>query len=315
MRKAIGDLPQHTPAFTGHVPKWSGLRACTTLAACGLRLGRLRCLSHLREYFANGFVGPWAALFSPGLQPLDLFFEIREEVWAAEHRAPRPDYRLDLFPHDPLLPVAFEEEVFVDEPAVHDARHHLPITEHHAHVRVFPATGRTDSRHFLHAFHMEIGAEPLARFAQSGLPPLLEQPQHQIHLLVRYFSHVSSFGLDCRFVFRGTSFMTAPFVSLFRRNLFTTSAVNPPVDITLPAISTALLMQNGHIGSSSRGAAVHRERFASARFRTPSWICPQPFVTPFRWSSSIRPSAECRNWISVPPSTSLKRYWTFETTG
>src|SRR5438445_10100739 len=85
MRKAVGDLPQHTPAFTGHVPKWSGLRACTTLAACGLRLGRLRCLSHLREYFANGFVGPWAALFSPGLQPLDLFFEIREEVWAAEH--------------------------------------------------------------------------------------------------------------------------------------------------------------------------------------------------------------------------------------
>src|SRR6267378_4323663 len=141
MRKAVGDLPQHTPAFTGHVPKWSGLRACTTLAACGLRLGRLRCLSHLREYFANGFVGPWAALFSPGLQPLDLFFEIREEVWAAEHRAPRADHRLYLFPNNPLFPVAFEEEVFVDEPAVHDARHHLPIAEHHAHVRVFLAAG------------------------------------------------------------------------------------------------------------------------------------------------------------------------------
>ena len=37
--------------------------------------------------------------------------------------------------------------------------------------------------------------------------------------------------------------------------------------------------------------AVHRKRDASARFRTPSWICFQPPVTPFRWSSKISPSA------------------------
>src|SRR6266436_1158099 len=202
MRKAVGDLPQHTPAFTGHVPKWSGLRACTTLAACGLRLCCLRCLSHLREHFANGFVGPWAALFSPGLQPPDLFFEIREEVWAAEHRTPRANHRLYLFPNNPLFPVAFEEEVFVDEPAVHDARHHLPVSEHHAHVRVFLAARRTHAHQVVRSFHVEVGGEPIPRFAQSGLAPLLEQPQHQIDLLVRYFSHVSSFGLDYRLVFK-----------------------------------------------------------------------------------------------------------------
>src|SRR5229473_2895219 len=265
------------------------------LSSRGLHLWSLTCLLHLREHLANGFVGPGAALLPPSFQVVALLFQVGEEVWAAEHRAPRAQHRFHLFKHRPLFAVAFEEKLLVNQPAVHDARHHLPVTEHHAHVRVFLAAGRTHAHQVVRSFHVEVGAEPIPRFTQSGLAPLLEQPQHQIDLLIRYFSHVSSLGLDCGFVFRGTSFMTAPFVSLFERNLFTTSAVNPPVDITLPAISMALPIQNGHIGSSSRGVAVHRERFASARFRTPSCICPQPFVTPFRWSSSIRPSAACRN--------------------
>jgi len=32
-------------------------------------------------------------------------------------------------------------------------------------------------------------------------------------------------------------------------------------------------------------------------------------------SSGTNPRAECRNVISVPPSTSLRRYCTFDTTG
>src|SRR5260370_20746092 len=104
------------------------------LGARGLRLGRLSCLLHLREHFANGFVGSWAALLAPRFQVVALFFQIGEEVWAAEHGALRAEHRLHLFKNNPLLPVAFEEEFFVDQPAVDDARHHLPVTDHHAQV-------------------------------------------------------------------------------------------------------------------------------------------------------------------------------------
>src|SRR6266700_1486860 len=191
------------------------------LAARGLYLRCLCCLLHLREHLANGFVGPRATLFSPGLQPLGLFFEVGEEVRAAEHGAPRADHRLHLFPNDPLFPVAFEEEVFVDQPAVYNARHHLPITKHHAYVRVFLAAGRTQARQVLCCFRVEVGREPIPRFSQLWLAPVLKQPQHQIHLLVRYFAHVSSFGFG---------FWTDFFVPLFALSIFAMSAVNPPPD-------------------------------------------------------------------------------------
>src|SRR6267378_7904368 len=64
--------------------------------------------------------------------------------------------------------------------------------------------GGAHAHQVVRSFPVEVGREPIPRFAQSGLAPLLVQPQHQIDLLVRYFSHVSSFGLDCRLVFRGT---------------------------------------------------------------------------------------------------------------
>jgi hypothetical protein len=56
--------------------------------------------------------------------------------------------------------------------------------------------------------------------------------------------------------------------SLFERNSSTTSAVNPPVETRLPAISAALAMQNGHIGSSACRDAAHRTRATSALFFT-----------------------------------------------
>src|SRR5207245_6290560 len=65
------------------------------------------------------------------------------------------------------------------------------------------------------------------------------------------------YGLDIDKIFEG---LTVPFACFFKRNLFTTSAVNPPADIRLPATNAAVLMQNGHIGSSIGRIAVHRER-------------------------------------------------------
>src|SRR6266481_2925201 len=215
------------------------------LAARGMRLGRLACLLHLCEHFANGIVGPGAALFPPSLEALALCFQIAEEVRAAEHRAPRSDHRLHLFPDGPLLPVAFEEKVFVDKAAVYDARHHFPITEHHAHVCVFPASGRTDTHQVLLVFCVEVDREPLPRFAQPWLTPVLVQTQHQIDLFVRCFAHVSSFGFG---------FWTDSFAPFFAPNFITTSVVNPPADMKLPASRTALPMQNGHMSPFTANA-------------------------------------------------------------
>src|SRR5437899_11158929 len=100
------------------------------LAGGGLRLLCLRRLLHLRKNLANGFVGSWAALFSPGLQAIALRLQVAEEVRAPEHGAPRADHRHHLFPDNPLSPVAFEEQLSVDQPAVPDAGHHPPGTPH-----------------------------------------------------------------------------------------------------------------------------------------------------------------------------------------
>src|SRR5437016_3977342 len=288
MRELGGYSPKQTSAFTGRSPNIRAGFEPELLAGRGLRLGRLACLLHLREHFANGCVGPGVALLAPGFEAIAVLFEVAEELRAAKHRAPRDDHRLHLFPHAPLLPVAFEEKLFVDEAAVYDARDHFPITEHHAHVRVSLAAGRTDTHQLLLVFHVEVGREPLPRFAQPWLTPVLKQTQHQIDLFVRYFTHVvSSFGLD---------FWNNFFGPFFALSFLTTSAVNPPADSTLPTISAALAMQNGHIISSRRRddalrITVHRKRDASARFRTPSWICLQPPVTPLRWASKSRPRA------------------------
>src|SRR6202521_2772785 len=143
----------------------------TTLASRGLRLHRLARLLHLREHFTNGCVGPGDALLAPGFEAIAMLFEVAEELRAAEHRAPRDDQRLHLFPDAPLLPVAFEETLFVDKASVYDARAYLPITEHHAHVCVFPAPRRTDTHQVLLVFCVKVGGEPLPRFAPPWLPP------------------------------------------------------------------------------------------------------------------------------------------------
>src|SRR6266478_4525148 len=251
MRESVGILPKtnsriHWP-FTENRASFDP----ELLAARGLRLGRLACLLHLCEHFANGIVGPGAALFPPSLEALALSFQIAEEVGAAEHRAPRHDHRLHLFPNGPLLPVAFEEEVFVDKAAVYDARDHFPITEHHAHVSVFLAAGRTHTHQVVRSFHVEVGREPITRLAQPWLAPVLIQTQHQINLFVRYFTHVSSFGFD---------FWNNFFMPFFAPSLLTTSAVKPPADSALPTISAALAIQNGHITSSPRSPQTRRLR-------------------------------------------------------
>src|SRR5579859_124701 len=208
---------------------------------CSRRLRRLRALHHFRPHFPHRFVRARAVLFPPRLQPLALFFHVREHLLASEHGPPRSEHGLHLFPHHPLFATAFEEQVFVDQSAVHDARHHLPIPQHHPHVRVFLAPGRTQPHHVLRARHVKVRSEPVPRLAQFRLAPLLVQPQHQVHLLVCYFSHDSSFS----FVLFGLSDKFFP--PFGASSLLTTTAATPPVE-TAEAISIAVAaMHAGHI--------------------------------------------------------------------
>src|SRR5438876_1194775 len=78
----------------------------------------------------------------------------------------------------------------------------------------------------------------------SRLAPLLVQAQHQIHLLVRYLAHVSSFGFE-------SCHATNSSGACFFPSIFTKSAVSPPVETTLPAISAALARQKGHMNCIS----------------------------------------------------------------
>src|SRR5204863_8970215 len=118
-------------------------------------------------------------LLAPAVEPLAELLEVAGELRAAKHRAARDDQRLHLFPHAPWLPAAFEQNLFVEEAAVYDARDHFPITEHHAHVRVSLAAGRTDTHQLLLAFHVEVDRAPLPRFPQPRLTPVRKQTQSQ----------------------------------------------------------------------------------------------------------------------------------------
>src|SRR5260370_1313727 len=118
-------------------------------------------------------LGYWemvASIVNRGLIDEEFFFESNGEQW-----------------------VVFEEKFFVDQPPVDDARYHLPVTKHHAHVQVPLAAGRTNARQVVGILHVEVCRDPVARFSQFRVAPLLLHPQHQIHLLSPSFSHPSSF--------------------------------------------------------------------------------------------------------------------------
>src|SRR5260370_27828951 len=94
------------------------------LSSHGLHLRSLTCLLHLREHFADGFVGPGAALLPPSFQVVALLFQIGDEVSAADHRAPGGKHPFHLLKHHPLFAVSFEGQLLVHHPAGHNARDH-----------------------------------------------------------------------------------------------------------------------------------------------------------------------------------------------
>src|SRR5580698_5298200 len=199
----------------------------------------LRCLVHLRVRLAYRLHGTRTALFSPCIQPFAMLLQVAEELWIRKHRPPRWHQVLDRFPHSPLLARILKKQLFINQPAVRNARHHLPVAQHHPHVRAFLTSGRRYLHRFVGALWTKIPRHPFPRFPQLRLSSQLVQMQHQVHLLVCRSHVFSSFYLRNNFV-----------AIFFHRSLFASTAATPPVE-TADAISIAVVaMHAGHISFS-----------------------------------------------------------------
>src|SRR6266576_1537696 len=100
------------------------------LTALGARFRLYHHLPHRRS-------GSRRALLPPGFQPFASFFHVLEEMRILESGAPRRTDRPHTVPHHPNLAITVEKQFVVDQPAIHDPGHHVPVADHHADVSVF----------------------------------------------------------------------------------------------------------------------------------------------------------------------------------
>src|SRR5262249_51830934 len=92
--------------------------------------------SQLLHHLPHCGVGTGSAFFPPRFEALANIFQIAKNRRILERRAPCRNDVSNAVPDYPDLAVAFEEKLIVDETPVHDARHHFPIADDHADVRI-----------------------------------------------------------------------------------------------------------------------------------------------------------------------------------
>src|ERR1700678_2400533 len=96
--------------------------------------------AHPRRHLAHRLIRPRRPPLTPLLHVTTVNLQILKHVWILEHLPPRRYQRLQPVPHHPLLARILEEKLLIDQPAVHDVRHHVPVTPHHPHVLVLVAS-------------------------------------------------------------------------------------------------------------------------------------------------------------------------------
>src|SRR5216683_3097960 len=116
-------------------------------------------------------------LLPPCFQPLVGFFNVRKQPWIFERRPPSRHDSAHPVPHHPDLTVALEEQLVIDQPAIDDARHHVPIADHHTNECVLFASLRIFLHHVFRGLRMEIFNEPRARLPLPRRLPLRWLPQ------------------------------------------------------------------------------------------------------------------------------------------
>src|SRR5580692_9569552 len=72
------------------------------------------------------------ALLAPDFQPLAGLLDVLKKVRVLESRAPRGDDGPHAIPNYPDFAVTVEEKFVINQSAVYDPCHHVPITDYHA---------------------------------------------------------------------------------------------------------------------------------------------------------------------------------------
>src|SRR5580704_11594092 len=143
----------------------------------------------LLQHAAHRRRRPWRSLLAPRLQPLARLFDIRKHCWILERRAPRWHDHAHSLPHDPDFTVALKKQLVVDQSAVHDARHHLPVADHHPDEILLVASRRILLHRLFGRHRTKMIHEPRARLSQSCFATDVVKPEHQIHFVVIDLPH------------------------------------------------------------------------------------------------------------------------------
>src|SRR5438876_11334663 len=117
---------------------WHGKRPflgpCRHLTCQWSSLDHLGLRFRLAHHLTHGHGRSRGPLLSPGFQPLAGLFDVLEQVGILKSGAPGRNDGAHAVPHDPDFSIALKKKFIVDQAAIHDARHHFPITDHHADV-------------------------------------------------------------------------------------------------------------------------------------------------------------------------------------
>src|ERR1700719_1066807 len=145
----------------------------------------------LRHHLPHRCGRPGRSLLPPLLQPLASVLDIPEKVRVFERRTPRGNYRTHAIPYHPQFAIALKKKLIVDQSAIHNGRHHLPVADYHADISVLLAALRIFQHHVLGRLRMKMFHEPRPRLAQTRLAPKVVETEHQIYFLIADLAHTS----------------------------------------------------------------------------------------------------------------------------
>src|ERR1700722_13581108 len=144
-------------------------------------------------------------LLAPGLQPPASIFNVRKQLRILECCTPDGHDAVHAVPYHPDLSVALKEKLIVDQSAIHNARHHIPVADDHANESVLFSALRKFLHHVFWRRRMKMFQKPRARLPQPRLASHLVELQHQVYFFIRNLAHFGFSLLSLSFSGLGVS--------------------------------------------------------------------------------------------------------------
>src|SRR6266403_2428003 len=176
-------LNQRKPPF----PPAKSFTECADSRGFNLWTRRRLC-----QQTSHGCARPRRPPFPPRFKPLAGVLDVLKQVWILECCAPRRNDRAHAIPHHPNLAVALKEQFVVDQSAIHNTRHHVPITDDHSNVSVFLAPLREFLHHFFGRQRVKMFHAPRPRLPEPRFTPHIVKSKHQIDFVIAQLRHRES---------------------------------------------------------------------------------------------------------------------------